>query len=435
MTAQTKVAIILPVFYKGGTLRAAKKLAKLIKKQSVLHHHPIEVVLCFVPDKYEVLEDFHDLIDWNIQLREIFWDVMSTSQIYASDSLTLFLKHNGIKLDSPKYLVPRDGFNDLLDVDLWIIISDRLSAPVIPLRKVVLFIFDYIQRYVPDIFSRDVVAFTSKNFEYILSARRASHVFVTTQATKQDAISFAGLPTSKVTLIGDLNFDYVPETILINGFDEERSSWRFSPITQPFFMWPTNVNFHKNISRALDALIYYYTEQRGKFTTIITGANTEYLDPYKVKANDQIDLLKIPHIDKFRKVLSNKYYRKRIKVLGDVPDSNFFQLILSCKFVWNPTLYDNGTYSVIEAALLGKPSLSALYPATEYWNNKLNLNLVFFNPYDKKQMASSLKWMEENCASVVINQSIRQEIIEQQNKAEFEIYQKIISFLPNYSCS
>lgn len=422
---QKKIAVILPIFYRGGTLRAAKNVAKWLKSESLLNGHDLRVIFGFPEGKYEPLTEFQDLIEIGIELREIVFEQIPVAYV-KQETLALYFKHRQDNFSSSNYIIAKDGLKNLADADLWLVISDRLSAPMLPFRKYALIVFDYIQRYVPQIFSSDLDVFISGNLGYLDAIRQAAHVFVTTKATLNDAVSFAGVRRSRVTLYNDFSFDYIPFDKLS---DDAINATNTIKLPQQYFLWGTNVNFHKNISKALHALLEYWNELDGKLKVVITGFGTEYLNPRAISQNDNHPLLNIPHILEFRKAMSDREVQKRIMVAGEVPDVEFFKMLNSSKFAWNPTIYDNGTYILVEAALLGKPSLSALYPATDYWNNKLQLNLVFFDPHNSKEMARKLKWMEENFSSVPVNSKIRELIEIEQKKARKEFYSRVLSLI------
>ncbi|MEY9641157.1 glycosyltransferase involved in cell wall biosynthesis [Bradyrhizobium japonicum] len=65
---------------------------------------------------------------------------------------------------------------------------------------------------------------------------------------------------------------------------------------------------------------------------------------------------------------------------------------------------DNGTFSVVEAAHLGVPSLSSDYPAMREFNDAFSLNLRWMDPADPNNMAESLMQMEADAA--VLRQSL-----------------------------
>ena len=47
----------------------------------------------------------------------------------------------------PSYQAPDDGISQFMDCDLWIVISDRLRLPLLPVRPYLLMVYDYLQRY------------------------------------------------------------------------------------------------------------------------------------------------------------------------------------------------------------------------------------------------------------------------------------------------
>ena len=50
---------------------------------------------------------------------------------------------------SEEYAHPDDGMRQFLDCDLWLVISDRLPLPLLPIRPYILLVHDYLQRYPP----------------------------------------------------------------------------------------------------------------------------------------------------------------------------------------------------------------------------------------------------------------------------------------------
>lgn len=419
-----KIAIVMPVYYRGGTLRSAKNIAITLKKESSINGQDLDIVFAYPKGVYDPHLDFYDLIDEHIQLREIAFDVISAQEIKNSEPLHQYFSLHGIDIKSPYYLIIKDNLINFRDVDLSVVISDRMTAPLLPLNRYVMIVFDYLQRYVPQVFDRTV--FHGLCYQYFISARNADHVFVTTSATLNDALAFAGIPRSRLSIYKDLTFFHIPNEEKLAGRDPTMN------MNCRYFLWATNINFHKNISKALKSLLRYWDELDGKLSLVITGADTDYLDPRKIRNNKEDPLLHIPHILEFRKAMQNNDNRKRIYIMGEVSELRYFGLLSNSEFVWNPTLYDNGAFSLVEGALLGIPSLSAYYPASEFWNNEMGLGLVFFDPHDINEMAKALKSMEENIltAKEKLNVSAIREIIAQKSQnSRRDFYSKILSLL------
>lgn len=376
-----KIAVMLPVGYRGGSLRAAKNIAKSIAFQAHEQGSNIQVVFSYVKEgKYNLYTDFDDLLKFNCVLRETEWNIYSREELRAAASL---INIDASLLEYPSYCLPSDGANDFYDCDLWLIISDRLPAPLFPLKKYGFVVYDYIQRYVPEIFGDNDQAWDTQVSNLISSVRKAAKVFVTTPSTRQDIISYAGVHPSRVKLL-DMEFQPLEAgNIKID-----------SGIPENYIIWTTNTTHHKNHIIAFDAIEMYIQEFGGAFSFIVTGPWTEYFDPKNEFSTDD-PVMQAHQVKYIRgKLKRNLFLAKRIHVMGNVSDRIYAQLLKNAKFLLHPTLYDNGTFAVMEAAYLGVPSLSARYPAMEYINEKFNLNLQFFNPHNHKEMAEALLNME-----------------------------------------
>jgi glycosyltransferase involved in cell wall biosynthesis len=63
------------------------------------------------------------------------------------------------------------------------------------------------------------------------------------------------------------------------------------------------------------------------------------------------------------------------------------EILRGAVLLFHPTLFDNGTFSVLEAAWHGVPSVSARYPAMEEIANRFSTPLTFFDPLDPNNIA------------------------------------------------
>jgi glycosyltransferase involved in cell wall biosynthesis len=254
-----------------------------------------------------------------------------------------------------------------------LIISDRLKKPLAPLKPYGIVIYDYIQRYVPQIFN---ASFT--DFHFIATARQADFVLTTTPTTREDAIQYAGLASERVILAP-------------MEFDTYESSSHSAKIEGNFFLWPTNATQHKNHLNAIEALNLYYEKYDGNLTVIMTGQNTHYF------MNNARNMSLCPYFEEVIKQI-DKYpaVKKNLKISGNLPIKDYINILQSAKFLWHPALIDNGTYAVIEAACHNVPSLSSNYPQMRYMNERFNLGLKFCEATQPDDMAMQLKQMEIN---------------------------------------
>src|SRR5690606_31392163 len=120
-------------------LRAAIAMAEAIQTGAANKGQRVEVVLGHVDDTeaYPPTE-FADL-PTSISRRPFRWRTLSADEarramIYGGRERTGVL---------PQYQVPDDGIMQFLDCDFWIVVSDRLEMPLVPLRPYAMMVYDY----------------------------------------------------------------------------------------------------------------------------------------------------------------------------------------------------------------------------------------------------------------------------------------------------
>ncbi|TVT82777.1 glycosyltransferase family 4 protein [Pseudomonas sp. H3(2019)] len=359
-----RIAIIVPVKYRGGSLRGTKMLAQALYIGSRQGGEDVDVVICHLDDKESYSRDTFDDIDANIKIRPYKWRTLDAIEARRA------MRYSGQQGWEPihsKYVAPDDGIKQLVDCDLWIVISDRLEAPLLPIKPTIYMVYDYLQRYEP-------ILTKGADAVFLDAVRVSKKVFVTTNFTKFDALQYAGVSAGKVVVMPML----VPEF------------WKESVIKTekglPYFIWTTNANQHKNHVNALKALRIYYEEYGGSLSCHVTGVGTENL----LKSD-------MPHLKPLAKLVKGSpLLSRRMRLLGELSESQYIDTLANSRFLWHAGKIDNGTFSVIEAACVGIPSLSSDYPAMHEIDARFSLNLTWMNSGDPKDMAKKLKYMEEN---------------------------------------
>lgn len=357
-----RIAVIVPVNYRGGSLSGAKLLAEAIDTGARQAGSPVEVIFGHLDDPdCDTREEFAGL-PLSIKRRPYKWHILSRE---AAHRAMAYAGREQI-MDAPAYQVPEDGMKQFMDCDLWVIVSDRLEHPVLPLRPYVLMVYDYLQRYQP-LLRQDL------NRSFIGAAHLAERIFVTTDFTRQDAIQYAGLPDRQVVRVPML-----ARRFLDGEHSRERNANR------GYFLWTTNLAPHKNHVNALKALDRYYNRLDGKLTCCVSGVGT-----------DQIFKSKLKHLAPLRQLVDNSpNLRRRLQLLGELPDHAYRSTLAGTHFLWHAGWIDNGTFSVVEAAQLGVPSLSSDYPAMREIDAQFALRLAWMNSRDPDDMARQLKHME-----------------------------------------
>lgn len=367
VSKRKRVAVILPVGYRGGTLRGAIALAKALYLGSRQWAEDADIVFLHLDDPATYSdEDFDELPD-DVLRRPFQWKILSAMQARDAMHYAGFQDWNP---NARAYIVPDDGMRQLMDCDMWLVVSDRLSHPLLPIKPFVLMVYDYLQRY------KEVLP-SGADMPFLYAARAAEKVLTTTEFTRQDALQYAGVDPLRITKLPML----APEFSIQRVDDVEDGNGE-----KPYFIWTTNAAPHKNHRNAVEALIRYYEEMDGRWNCKVTGVNTGV-----ILDSDS------PHL----KVLSNVFERskalqERVEWMGEVPDFQYKKLLSRAGFLWHAGSIDNGTFSVIEAAFAGVPALSSDYPAMREMERQFSLKIAWMNPDCPRDMARQLKNMELN---------------------------------------
>ncbi|WP_176705705.1 glycosyltransferase [Rhizobium grahamii] len=333
------------------------------------------VRIAVLAEKYDVEREFRDVLSEGIEVREFSWKRTDGREVEFINKL----EDRSPELLHSRYYLPEDGIHNLMDTDFWLVVSDRTDLPLAPVKPYAVFATDYIQRYVPEIFPPNGLGKIDAPF--IQTVRGANAIIVTTPQTMQDAISYAGVPAAKVHL-APMDFD--PTAVSTYSADDAGYS--------SHFVWPTNPTQHKNHKRAYDALERYYTRMGGRLKVKVVGPNTHWLDPEQTIPKHIAEIQYIADLrEQYRE---SSALRENVEFCGELPDEEYSKIVSAAQFLWHPVLYDNGTFAVAEAALMGCPSLSSGYPQMRYIGERFGIPMKYFDARSVPSMVEALKAME-----------------------------------------
>jgi glycosyltransferase involved in cell wall biosynthesis len=356
-----RIAVIVPIEYRGGSLRGAISLANSLVNGAALLGDFVEVVFAHLDrPEYDLDGIFSDLSSTVIR-RTYQWQVLDSDE--ASRALS-YAGHSDWQPEQSVYWIPNDGIKQFLDCDLWIIISDRLEKPLLPIRPYVLMVYDYIQRYLPFLNNQHEI-------DLMQRAQKALCVLVTTQFTANDAMQYMGIPSSCVFKMPMLVPDF--KSHQVKDLNKKKN--------QSYFIWTTNNARHKNHYNMFVALRKYYDELGGKLECHITGCNSDRI--FEIYPDVELIFKSSPKM------------KKLMKFSGELSDYAYKNKLEQSAFLLHGALIDNGTFSVIEAAQLGIPSLSTDYPPMREISERFNLQLSWMSPTKPGEIAQQLKIMEK----------------------------------------
>lgn len=378
---ELKIAFLLPVYYQGGTLRLAKNLAKMIQVGSKELGVELNAVFGNTDGRYDVVNELRDLTDVGIEIRNFSWKTFSAEE--ASGMSRLLPGPLKIHDSESRFCVPSDGAADFLDCHLWVFACDRIFDHLLPMRRSVIFATDFIQRYVPGIFDDKLYENPrSVIHTFMRNLRNVDHVVCSTPGTLEDARSYAGVTrVSHVAPIVDPDFLKTPAL-------KERDA----SLPAEYILWVTNGTQHKNHAVTLHGLQGYYAAG-GTLPCVVTGVNTHFFDIARDEGDQgQKDH---PYHREIREVLKGAdLVRRNLIIRGNVSDESYARALAGAKFLLHSVVADNGTYSVVEAALVGVPSLSSRYSQQEYLNEFFGLDMLFFETSSPADLAQQLHHME-----------------------------------------
>ena len=144
------------------------------------------------------------------------------------------------------------------------------------------------------------------------------------------------------------------------------------------------------------ALRTYFETLKGGLDVLVTGLWTDLFDPEL--PDDRIGSRRAQwdhaYIRDVRSLVREKLspWSDRVHWMGSLDDRDYVAVLKDCNFLIHNVLADNGTFSVVEAAILGRPAVSSDYPQMRELDEQFGLGLRFFDPMD---VAATARIMQE----------------------------------------
>lgn len=398
------IAVILPVGYRGGTLRLVMNVVRHIAS-----HQGARVVFGLPEGHQTAIEDEISELKRSCpraEVRPFTWKRLSRENaagvVHAAGlSVNHFI--------SDTYQIPVDNRTNFCDCDFWFFISDRLEYPLVPLRPYGILVTDHLQRYVPDIFELPMYRTQSAiPWNFMRNVRNADVVVATSTGTLGDVISYSGCLGTAIQMPTTIDLDHFLQ--LVDMSDRPATS----TTSQAYCAWVTNSSQHKNHPRMIRAIRTYYETLGGELDFVVTGLWTDLFDPNlpEERIGTRRPQWDFPYIRDVRTLVREKLgpWLNRIHWKGSLDDRDYASVLRRSQFLIHNVLADNGTFSVVEAAILGRPAVSSDYPQMRELDRQFGLGLKFFDPMDVTSTAHAIKDAEnlESPDNAMTLQRIRQ---------------------------
>jgi glycosyltransferase involved in cell wall biosynthesis len=404
-----RLAILLPSAWRGGILRYAFALARLVASRDWPGIGRIGVVIGLPGDgPYDWRTLDRQAAECNLlSLRRMEWRTWPTSlikKVYPFVEISRSIE--------PEVALPRDFRNNFLDCDAWIIFSSSLEGYVFPVRPYAVYCDDIIPRYVPQIFDDPTGAEAPERWNQqlrtFLGWRAARCVFATTPETLSDVVSYAGVPSIRADLVPIL-----AET----PKKPDPSIPSLQPTGAPSIVLITNLSPHKNNVLGVEILRKYYEEQAGTLPLKLIGVQTQELNPQTQTSH--------PGARAFSLAPS---VLQRTQFLGEVSDDAYIDLIRNAAVVWHNVIMDNGTLVAFDAARYGRQFVSTDYPQMRYLCARYGIDAIWYKPDDTQSGAVALKLAERRFeAGELPSHQLRTDTDEERATAYGSILRKLLA--------
>lgn len=368
-----RLALILPAPYSGGVVRSLINICRMLTMGARACGDELYLTLGLPKDQEWLPDNERVVAELGIQTR------LFERRTMACASLAGAYERHGVDVSpdlAQEILVFDDGITNFEDADFWYLISDTVPAVLPAHRRYACMIYDYAWRYVPEIFSEG----QWQDFRFrAATTQNADFVVTTTPQARRDAINFAGAAPDRV-LVFPSEFDPVD----CAGFDPNPAEVEaFAP--QSFVLWPTIISGHENHLAVLAGLDAFLGETN--LRVVVIGKGTSSFDPLNDKPSIQHS-----YVESVRKLVASfPLLRERVVFLDFVSDEALMALMRKALCVLHTSRGDNGSYTVVEAAWQGTPSLSNRYPAMEDVGAYFGLPLEFFDYYRPGSLAEGLR--------------------------------------------
>ena len=317
----TNVLINIPDLKKedGGVYQYSVALLKILAKGNLAHHF---FVLCNNPD-----QDIKEIVGGssNFNFTKSKSPVYSKFKLFRIKWFNFFCRRLGLKNE----IETLDFYDSLLsEHNIQIIHTPTQSLIIKPNVKSITTLHDVQELHYPEFFTSAQRAERAVLFKRAIDG--ADAVVVSYNHVKNDIIKYFDKPENKTHVVlldmQDLWFSRLKNRAQ-NVLDQ------FQLPTQ-FILYPASTWEHKNHINLIKALKHLNNPE---IHLICTGHQTEFFTKQVqpiIEENDLVD---------------------KIKFLGIVSDEELYELYNACKAVVVPTLYEAGSFPLMESILIGVP--------------------------------------------------------------------------------
>lgn len=363
--ARFRIALIVPEDRGSWERARMASLAGAITRGGRAAGHDTEVVIASIGTSIGFVEEHPWPPIDAVRTREYQWRLLD-----PGESRRAVLYAGTGACDARNHIVPDDGIRQFLDCDLWVVASPRISAPLVPVRPVLLLLDDCLHHAAGGVDHDQLQAVAD-------AVKASSGVLVTSEWMRREAVDFYGVEPARASLI--------PRIVR----PEAAGSGRPRPVRPDgHFAWFLDEHGFGNLEEACRSLEHLVRRTNGRMACRII--------PLVVHAADGS-----PRLPEGVAALVRDTDRLRDRVQVAAPadsDEALERELDEATFVWHPAPADDGRLIAARAAARGLHCLSADTPPMRELDRALGLGLSWMEGDDPIGMAASLGRMEARAA-------------------------------------
>ncbi len=368
------VHLFLPQAHRGGVWEAMVTLIRgLLQNRSADRRVKFSLSLPADQTGLELLDDLRKEIAIETLQYQIY------SQVEAAPLIEIVRKRNGRIPLGAHYGVLSSP--QAMKADVWFALVDRVAFPLLPVMPLGIFVYDVIQKFLPEVFPPEF--FADRQPGMTASMKAADRVIATSDTTLNDAADFYSLDKDQVALVPVACEP--AERFAATSAEPVRPTK--GSIPDRFILNITNPNPHKGLETMLKGYALLKKSRGSSIPPLVVcGPLTEQIIPVEGKQ------VAHPFFRKLQGLITGWNLQEGVDyfALGLVSEGQLLELFERCSVVVNAARYDNGTYSLIEAHYFGKKTICADYPAARWLYERFEVPVRYFRLLDSTHLATCL---------------------------------------------
>ena len=249
---------------------------------------------------------------------------------------------------------------------------------------------DVQELHFPEFFTPDERAYRAEH--YWKSLKYASGVIVSFKHVKQDLIKFFRLSELEIRVCPP---PYNQIKLASPSEEEEAIYTQKYRNLKDFILYPAQTWEHKNHLSLIKAIELIKTQYKRSINVVCTGKKNTFFD------------------ETIEKYLINSPVSKQINFMDVVPETELHWLYKNCSLVVVPTLYEAGSFPLLEAMSLGVPVICSSVTSLP---ETIGDSMFVFDPLNIEQMANLIIKILDNDEIRISNIKNSKSKIEELNK-------------------